>query len=99
MQVYDLYDVPVFKILRDENVAEGRTASDGSWKPHALEKTPGAMYVGNNSRNLTVGGVAVPAEAPQGLRCIMKICCKQAAAGAWPLQSPPAAHRPVTQAL
>lgn len=63
VQVYDLYDVPVFKILRDENVAEGRTASDGSWKPHAVEKTPGAMYVGNNSRNLTVGGVAVAAEA------------------------------------
>jgi hypothetical protein len=63
VQVFDLYDVPVFKTLRDENVAEGRTASDGSWKPHAIEKTPNVLWVGNNSRNLLVDGVPVPANA------------------------------------
>ena len=63
VQVFDLYDVPVFKILRDNNVAEGRSPSDGSWKPHAIEKTPSGLYVGNNSRNLPVGGVPVAAAA------------------------------------
>ena len=66
VQVFDLYDVPVFKTLRDNNVAERpapANPSDGSWKPHAIEKTPSGLYVGNNSRNLPVGGVPVAAEA------------------------------------
>lgn len=63
VQVFDLYDVPVFKSLRDNNVASGRPASDGSWKPHAIEKTPSGLWVGNNSRNYTAGGVVVPSNA------------------------------------
>ena len=48
VQVYDLYDVPEFATLRNNSAGD----NDGSWKPHALEKTPSGLYIGNNSRNI-----------------------------------------------
>lgn len=61
VQIYDLYDVPEFKSLRDISKA----SPNNLWKPHALEKDgSGNIYVGNNSNNNLPegGGDPVPAK-------------------------------------